>query len=148
MLGIGPMLPVIPVAENIERSPKRQKKRKTKLNKLDPRGGSHELAVMRRPSKIKTESTLIDSNEDIESIKEYAVKEAAPAANHQRDLSLIVDFNPKLMSDQLLDGVISDLDLVLFVYWIKAKNGNYVMAKELVRELGLDQVSTLSSICQ
>jgi hypothetical protein len=130
------MLPVITAAESVECSSKKSKRRKNKLDKLDPRGESHELAVTRRPSTIKTGTTLIESSD------ECAVKEPARVAHHHqlRDLSLIVDFDLEHMSRKLLGGVISDLDLALFAFWIKAKNENYLMAKELVRELGLDQV--------
>ena len=129
------MLPVIPAAENIERSSKKSKRCKNKLDRLDPRGGSHELVAIRRASTIKTDTTLIENSDAC------AVKEPAYAAqHHQCNMSLIVDFDLAHMSRQLLDGVISDLDLALFAFWIKAKNENHLMAKEVVRELGLDQV--------
>ncbi|KAF2623006.1 hypothetical protein BU25DRAFT_425260 [Macroventuria anomochaeta] len=137
MFGIGPMLPVITAAENVERSAKKVRKRK---NKHGPGAGSHELTVMRRPSTIKTESTLIESSD------EYAVKEPGIAAHHQRDLSLIVDFDFERAARQLKDGAISDLDLALFAFWIKAKNENYLLAKELVRELALDQGYNIDKI--
>lgn len=132
MFGIGPMLPVIPAAEKGDRSSKKVQKRKSKHN---PDAGSHELTTMRRPSTSKTESTLFEDSD------EYAVKEPTAAAHHQRDLSLIVDFDLEHAVEQLKNGEISDLELALFAFWIKAKHENYLMAKELVRELALDQVS-------
>ena len=125
------MLPVIPAAGNVERSSKKVRKRK---NKHDPDTRIYELSITRHPSTNKTESTLIESSE------EYWVKEPANVAHHQRDLSLIVDFDLERAAKHLKDGEISDLDLALFVFWVKAKNENYMMAKELVRELALDQV--------
>ncbi|KAF9691886.1 hypothetical protein EKO04_009904 [Ascochyta lentis] len=133
MFGIGPMLPVIPAAENMERSSKKARKRK---NKHDPGAGNYELAVLRRPSTLKTETTLIESNE------EYAVKGSERAAHHQRDLSLTVNWRQEdleRVARELNDGVISDLDLSLFAFWVKANHENYLFAKELIRELALDQ---------
>ena len=130
------MLPVISTAEKSEHSSKKVQKRKNN-HALSP--GGHELVAMRRPSTIKTESTLIESNDG------NSVIECGNTVHHQRDLSLIVDFDLERMASQLLCGMISDLDLALFAFWIKAKNENYRMARELVRELALDQVSDSSS---
>jgi hypothetical protein len=131
MFGIGPMLPVIPAAEKCGRSSKKVQKRKSKHS---PSAESHELTIIRRPSTIKTESTLFEDN------NEYAVQESTPTPHHQRDLSLVVDFDLDHAAAQLNDGEISDLELALFAFWIKVKHENYLMAKELVRELALDQV--------
>ncbi|KAJ4349083.1 hypothetical protein N0V95_004908 [Ascochyta clinopodiicola] len=133
MFGIGPMLPVIPAVENVERSLKKVRKRK---NKHDPGTESHELAVIRRPSTVKTDATLIEIQE------EYAVKECEHVPHHQRDLSLTVHWKQEdleRMARELNDGAISDLDLSLLAFWIKAKHENYLFAKELIRELALDQ---------
>ncbi|KZM20218.1 uncharacterized protein EKO05_0003645 [Ascochyta rabiei] len=133
MFGIGPMLPVIPAVENVERSSKKVWKRK---NRHDQGTDSHELAVIRLPSTIKTETTLIEFDE------EFAVKQPERVPHHQRDLSLTVHWRQEdleRMARELNDGVISDLDLSLFVFWVKAKHGNYLYAKELIRELALDQ---------
>ncbi|KAF3048978.1 hypothetical protein E8E11_009062 [Didymella keratinophila] len=130
MFGIGPMLPVIPAAEKCDRSSNKVQKSKSKR---DPSAASHELTIMRRPSTIKTESTLFEDN------VEYAVQQPSPTPHHQRDLSLIVDFDLDHAAAQLNNGEISDLDLALFAFWIKAKHDNYLMAKGLVRELALDQ---------
>lgn len=132
------MLPVIPAAEKGDRSSKKVRKRKSKHN---PDAESHELTIMRRPSTIKTESTLF---EDVDS-DEYAVKGPASTPHHQCDLSLIVDFDLEHAAAQLKSGEISDLELALFAFWIKAEHNNYVMARELVRELALDQVGVMVS---
>jgi hypothetical protein len=139
MFGIGPMLPVISAAEKCDRSSKKVQKRKFKRG---PSAASHELAIMRRPSTIKTESTLFEDN------GEYAVQQPSPTPHHQRDLSLIVDFDLDHAAAQLNDGEISDLELALFAFWIKAKHDNYFMAKGLVRELALDQVSVSLPLVQ
>ncbi|KAF1923697.1 uncharacterized protein M421DRAFT_9484 [Didymella exigua CBS 183.55] len=130
MFGIGPMLPVIPAAEKGGRSSKKVQKCNSKQN---PGAKSHELTIMRRPSTTRTESTLFDDNDD------YAVQDPASTSHHQRNLSLIVDFDLDYAAAQLKLGEISDLELALFAFWIKAKYDNYLMAKELVRELALDQ---------
>ena len=139
MFGIGLMLPVIPAAEKCDRSSKKVRKRKSKR---DPSAASHELSIMQRPSTIKTESTLFEDND------EYAVQQPGPTPHHQRDLSLIVDFDLDHAAAQLNDGEISDLELALFAFWIKTKHDNYLMAKGLVRELALDQVSVSLPIMQ
>ena len=135
------MLPVIPAAEDAKRSSKKARKRK---QKQDSCAGSHELGVIRRTSTIKTESTLIGTDDD------YAVKEPERVVHHQRDLSLTVNWQQgdfDRMATELYDGMISDLELSLFAYWIKAKNENYLFAKELIRELALDQVCVSSLYC-
>lgn len=134
------MLPVIPAAEDAKCSSTKVRKRK---HKQDTGAGSHELGVIRRTSTIKTESTLIDTDDD------YAVKEPERVVRHQRDLSLTVNWQQddlNRMATELYDGIISDLELSLFAYWIKAKDENYIFAKELIRELALDQVC-VSSHC-
>lgn len=132
MFGIGPMLPLTPAAGNCDRFCKKVQKRKSKRNSS---AESHEPTIMRRPSTIKPESTLFKDN------GEYAVQQRSHTPHHQRDLSLIVDFDLDHAAAQLKDGEISDLELALFAFWIRAKHDNYLMAKGLVRELGLDQVS-------
>lgn len=128
MFGIGPMLPVIPATKQGDRASDKMKKRKSKhTGDLE----SNELTTMRRSSTMTTKSTLCESSE------EYAVK----PPHHHRDLSLIVDFDLEHTVDQLKGGEISDLELALLSFWIKAKQENYLTAKELVRELALDQVS-------
>jgi hypothetical protein len=133
------MLPVIPAAENME--PKKIRRHKQKHN---PVAESHGLLSMRRPSTIQTKTTLTENNDDL------SVKKPERAVQLQRDLSLTVDWKQEdfeRMVRQLYEGVITDLDLSLFAFWIKAKHDNYLFAKELVRELALDQVrSSLSSI--
>lgn len=159
MLGIGPMLPVLPSADNVQRSSKKSRKRGGEFN---PSVGSHELAMMRRPSTIRTDSTLIESCEHrlepaktssstnpnettreliTESIKESA-KEPANLAHQQCDLPLALDTDIHRVVKQLRNGNISELELSLFAFWIKASNENYTVAKALVRELALDQVSS------
>ena len=97
---------------------------------------------MPRPSTINTESSLFEKND------EYALQQPCPASRHQRDLSLIVDFDLDHAAAQLNDGEISDLELALFAFWIKADHDNYMMARGLVRELALDQASVSSPVTQ
>lgn len=132
MFGIGLMLPVIPTAGKCDRSSKKVQEIKSRR---DPGAASHYLTIMRRPSTIKTESNIIEAND------EYAVQQPCPPPHHQRDLSLIVDFDLDHAAAQLNDGEISDIELALFTFWIKAEHDNYLMATGLVRELALDQVS-------
>ncbi|KAJ8115045.1 hypothetical protein OPT61_g3222 [Boeremia exigua] len=129
MFGIGPMLPALPATDDVERSSKVHKHRKTDSTGAE----SHELAIMRRPSTVQTETTLVNSSD------EYAVRDPDDGARQQHDSALIVDFDLQRSAEQLRNGEISDIDLALFSLWIKAKTDNYNMAKKLVRELALDQ---------
>lgn len=140
------MLPVIPAAEDRERHyAKKARKRKQKDIVMS---GSRDLAANRRRSTIKTETTLAESNDG------DAKKESERSSYHQRDLSVTVNWtkdNIERMARELDEGVISDLDLSLFAFWIKAKHENYLFARDFVRELALDQVGgafTLSSALQ
>ncbi|KAF3037949.1 hypothetical protein E8E12_005400 [Didymella heteroderae] len=95
---------------------------------------------MRCPSTLKTESTLFEDDD------ESVAQEALLSQHHQRDHSLIVGFDLDHAATQLNDGEISDLDLALFAFWIKANHDNYVMAKGLIRELALDQGYNIDKI--
>lgn len=129
------MLPVIPAAEDRERHYARKaRKRKQKDMVMS---GSRDLAANRRRSTIKTETTLTESNDG------DAKKESERSSYHQRDLSITVNWTKddiERMAKELDEGVISDLDLSLFAFWIKAKHENYLFARDFVRELALDQV--------
>lgn len=103
-------------------------------DKYNTHTGSCKVAVMRRTSTIRTESTLIESGDN------DTINMPVNAAHHQQDLSLITDFDLNRATKQLKNGEISDLELALFAFWIKASDSNYVRAKALVRELALDQV--------
>lgn len=135
MFGIGPMLPVIPAAEQGGRASRRLQNRRSKQTH-----GSecHELSHVRRPSTINTQSTLVETSE------ECTVALSTVAPHHERDRSLVVDFDLEHAVEQLKGGEISDLELALLSFWIKTKQENYLMARELIRELALDQVSILS----
>lgn len=126
------MLPVIAAADNVKSKSRKGEERH------DTNIGSRELAIMKRPSTTRTGSTLVESND------EAKIKERANETHHQRDLSLITDFDLDRAAKQLKNGEISDLELALFAFWIRASDTNYVMAKALVRELALDQVNVSS----
>lgn len=142
------MLPVIPAAEEMDNRAARKARKRTQKHK--PLTESHELLVIRRPSTVRTETTLIESSEEevVINKEELAVQLPERASHHQRDLSLTVNWTEEdfeRMARELRHGVISDLDLSLFAFWIKAKHENYLFAKELVRELALDQVGDILS---
>jgi hypothetical protein len=135
MFGIGPMLPVIPAAENMERSAKKVRK----CDRAHETGtGGYELSSIRqRLSITHTESTSVQKRD------EFAVQSPGRAVHHQRDLSLHVNWTQddlKRMVIEIYDGTIPDVHLSLLAYWIKEKNENYQLAREHIRELALDQV--------
>lgn len=150
MFGIGPMLPVVAAAEDMDNRAARKARKGKQRHHLFT--GNHELSIFRRPSTIKTQITLVESEieasastEGLATSKEIlAVQSPERAPHHQRDLSLTMNWTEKdfeRMARELKDEVISDLDLSLFAFWIKAKHENYLFATILVRELALDQVS-------
>ena len=46
------------------------------------------------------------------------------------------------MAREILDETIADVHLSLLGYWICKQSANYELAKDYIRELGLDQVSS------
>lgn len=138
MIGIGLMLPGIPIAESMEHLSKKVRKHTKKLHSI---AGSVELAPMQRHLTANTEGTQVEKR-DI-----YAFQAPQGSAHHQRDLSSTVNWawsEFERIATQLYDGTIADIELSLFAYWIIEKEENYRIAKGLVRELALDQVSCSS----
>lgn len=123
------MVPVIAAGKS---SPPWVRKQKTKD---DSRSSTSRFSLLRRPSTAKTQKTDVQPGEPNPDLPK-------PTVQHQRDLSLTVGFDPRRAAQQLRAGNVSDLDLALFALWIRTETDNYTKAKELVRELALDQVYT------
>lgn len=134
MKGLGLMLPLITVGGSAQAFSRKATKHETKHRDGSESDG---FSLLRRSSTIKTQSTDTQIN------GVSAMKKSTSAAGHHRDLSLTVGFDVERAAQQIQAGDISDLDLALFAYWIRAGTDNYILAKELVRELALDQVHRL-----
>jgi hypothetical protein len=76
-------------------------------------------------------------------------RQKAQSGHHERDQSLEVHWTAKdvqHMAKEIYDGTIADVHLSLLGYWIRTCSGNYDVAREYIRELGLDQVCQIHGI--
>jgi hypothetical protein len=64
-------------------------------------------------------------------------------AHHQRDPSFYVQYTEEeiaQLAKEVYDGTIADVNLSLLAFWVNEKQKHYEIAKEYIRELGLDKV--------
>lgn len=171
MRGVGPMLPVVAGKERLGRSSsiwnlRRNKRTYFPRNPSEPALSEPTSPALKHDSGVEAsdESTSVSvSSERSTTVasSEWSTavasgeRSTAGASNkdgkslssqvshHRRDPSLILNFDVEHAAQQVRDGEISDLDLALFAFWIRAKDDNYFTARRLIRELALDQVRDL-----
>ncbi|KAF3002557.1 hypothetical protein E8E13_007781 [Curvularia kusanoi] len=169
MRGVGPMLPVVAGKERLGRSSsiwnlRRNKRTYFPKNPSEPALSEPTSPALKRDSGVETsdESTSVSvSSERSAAAKSSewttagasSKNEKSPSSegsHHRRDPSLILNFDVEHAAQQVRNDEISDLDLALFAFWIRAKDENYFTARKLIRELALDQgynVNKITNAC-